>query len=246
MLIALALALVSSHAALLSNADRMPRPVLSIATRYRGGFSDSAADHVADSDAKSDAKPTVKGTAEAEDKTKDAGEAEPICVADSDAASEGTVSLKSIWQQFGLLLVLILFRVGHAIAKAHFGERPSLFDAARKALLSSPVGGILSYVGRYWDHVAALVRSPQAAPLVMSLLIISMKLVQRMDKSEADEILGGTDVSTDEDSSSSEVDADDADEDVVEIDVEVETEAEAEVDDVEVLEEEDDLYDDEE
>ena len=58
--------------------------------------------------------------------------------------------------------------------------RTSVADVANEgALLSVPIlGPALKFVGDYWAKIGAFARSPQAAPVMMGLLVLGTRLVE--------------------------------------------------------------------
>ena len=116
---------------------------------------------------------------------------------------------KPLWHSFIPLMVVLVMRIGLAFFKAWklksapaaaAGEAAaaageavegaaeaattSVADVANEALLSVPIlGPALKFVGDYWAKIGAFARSPQAAPVMMGLLILGTRLVKGMDQS---------------------------------------------------------------
>ena len=82
------------------------------------------------------------------------------------------------------------------------------------ALGSSPLGPLVKVVQQGWGSVAELARSPYAAPVVMSLMIVGLKLVGSMtDVEEADVTeAGGAAEGAEEETDGAEEEADGAEE----------------------------------
>ena len=89
--------------------------------------------------------------------------------------------------------VFVGFRVCLSLAVRFFGRAAAEggvtpMEQMLAALGSSPLGPLVKVVQQGWGSVAELARSPYAAPVVMSLMIVGLKLVGSMeaDVEEAD------------------------------------------------------------
>ena len=88
--------------------------------------------------------------------------------------------------------VFIFLRVGMSIALRYFGKPateggPTRFEELGATLGAGPLGPIVQAVQKVWAQVAALARSSYAAPVVMSLCIVAVKLVNGMTPLEEEE-----------------------------------------------------------
>ena len=88
--------------------------------------------------------------------------------------------------------VFIFLRVGMSIALRYFGKPateggPTRFEELGATLGAGPLGPIVQAVQKVWAQVAALARSSYAAPVVMSLCIVAVKLVNGMTPVEEEE-----------------------------------------------------------
>ena len=158
--------------------------------------------------------------------------------ADADVEEiSGTPTAPGFWRKYGVLLVMLVIRIGLGFLKAYYrskgeggaaGQTP--LGGIGDAFQRSPVGALFAVVQKQWGALAAWARSPQAAPVVMGLLILSTKLVARMDNDN------------DSDSSVAEAATGEAAEPeaVTEVATEVATEVEAEEEEEEAPEEESD------
>ena len=119
-----------------------------------------------------------------------------------------------ISQLFTLGLVLLM-RLGLAAWKsmrARGVTADSLPGAAalasvQAALYSSPFGPALTAVGQLGAKVAEFARSPNAAPVMLGLVIVSMKLVKRMEPPDEEEPLVVQATAESEDAAADEADA---------------------------------------
>ena len=88
--------------------------------------------------------------------------------------------------------VFVAFRVLLSLAVRFFGRAAAgggatPMEQVGAALGAGPLGPLVNAVQRGWGSVAELARSPYAAPVVMSLMIVALKLVGSMtDVQEAD------------------------------------------------------------
>merc|ERR1719506_2394236 len=79
-----------------------------------------------------------------------------------------------------------------SIALRYFGKPateggPTRFEELGATLGAGPLGPIVQAVQKVWAQVAALARSSYAAPVVMSLCIVAVKLVNGMTPVEEEE-----------------------------------------------------------
>ena len=96
---------------------------------------------------------------------------------------------KSLLQQLLPLIVVLIVRIGLTFLRGYYRSKGgsdgdgggSPLDAVNAALLKSAIGGVLSTVGQGWSAVASFARSPQAAPVMMGLLIAATRLVRMME-----------------------------------------------------------------
>ena len=95
-----------------------------------------------------------------------------------------TLLTVAVFVGFRVLLSLAVRFFGRAAAEG--GVTP--MEQMVAALSSSPLGPLVKAVQQGWGSVAELARSPYAAPVVMSLMIVGLKLVGSMegDVEEAD------------------------------------------------------------
>lgn len=95
-----------------------------------------------------------------------------------------TLLTVAVFVGFRVLLSLAVRFFGRAAAEG--GVTP--MEQMVAALGSSPLGPLVKAVQQGWGSVAELARSPYAAPVVMSLMIVGLKLVGSMeaDVEEAD------------------------------------------------------------
>lgn len=165
----------------------------------------------------------------------------------AEVATGGGDSGGLISQLFTLGLVLLL-RLGLALYKSMRARGVAIPGAgavasAKAALYSSPIGPALQLVSEVIAKIATFARSPNAAPVMMVLLIFAMKLVKRMDPPEEDApAVVQAVVDADEDDEEEALAAAPAEEDADE-DVEVEELAEDDEPTVEEDEEDEDPYD---
>ena len=117
-------------------------------------------------------KPSGEGVAEGESREKD-----------GDMMS--TLITVAVFVAFRVLLSLTMRFFGRAAAEG--GVTP--MEQMVAALGSSPLGPLVKAVQQGWASMAELARSPWAAPVVMSLMIVALKLVGSM---EADVEAGAT------------------------------------------------------
>ena len=109
-------------------------------------------------------------------------------VAEGEQEQEGdmmsTLLTVAVFVGFRVLLSLAVRFFGRAAAEG--GVTP--MEQMVAALSSSPLGPLVKAVQQGWGSVAELARSPYAAPMVMSLMIVGLKLVGSMegDVEEAD------------------------------------------------------------
>ena len=109
-------------------------------------------------------------------------------VAEGEQEQEGdmmsTLLTVAVFVGFRVLLSLAVRFFGRAAAEG--GVTP--MEQMVAALSSSPLGPLVKAVQQGWGSVAELARSPYAAPVVMSLMIVGLKLVGSMegDVEEAD------------------------------------------------------------
>ena len=115
--------------------------------------------------------------------------------------------------------VFVGFRVCLSLAVRFFGRAAAEggvtpMEQMLAALGSSPLGPLVKVVQQGWGSVAELARSPYAAPVVMSLMIVGLKLVGSMtDVEEADVTeAGGAAEGAEEETDGAEEEADGAEE----------------------------------
>ena len=115
--------------------------------------------------------------------------------------------------------VFVGFRVCLSLAVRFFGRAAAEggvtpMEQMVAALSSSPLGPLVKAVQQGWGSVAELARSPYAAPMVMSLMIVGLKLVGSMtDVEEADVTeAGGAAEGAEEETDGAEEEADGAEE----------------------------------
>ena len=115
--------------------------------------------------------------------------------------------------------VFVGFRVCLSLAVRFFGRAAAEggvtpMEQMLAALGSSPLGPLVKVVQQGWGSVAELARSPYAAPVVMSLMIVGLKLVGSMtDVEEADVTeAGGAAEGAEEEADGAEEEADSAEE----------------------------------
>jgi hypothetical protein len=183
----------------------------------------------------------------------------------AEASTGGGEDRSAFISQLFTLGLVLLMRLGLAAWKsmrARGVTADSLPGAAalasvQAALYSSPFGPALTAVGQLWAKVAEFARSPNAAPVMLGLVIVSMKLVKRMEPPDEEEPLVVQATAESEDAAADEADAegDESDGDVAmeaaAEEAEEEEEVEEEVEEVEEVaeelgaedEEEDDPYD---
>ena len=151
---------------------KAPKPASRPALR-RGG--------VLSQDANADAQPdeVVEVEIEADAEDADAGasaDAPPAVVEESGGGLGGVV------QQLALLAIVVFVRMGLAFFKSHFKDRPSPFAGVAASMTTIPMlGDALRLVQTLQAKFAEMARSPQSAPIMMALLILATKLVQRAD-----------------------------------------------------------------
>ena len=104
---------------------------------------------------------------------------------EQDGDMMSTLITVAIFVAFRVLLSLTMRFFGRAAAEG--GTTP--MEQMVAALGSSPLGPLVKAVQQGWASMAELARSPWAAPVVMSLMIVALKLVGSM---EADVEAGAT------------------------------------------------------
>ena len=107
----------------------------------------------------------------------------PDAVPDSDAETAQPESFASglgeVLQQLPTLFALLAFRVllHFLLRKGPEGARAPI-EKLNEALLSSPIGGVVESIHRFSSKIAEFARSPQAGPVMISLLIVATKLLK--------------------------------------------------------------------
>ena len=101
-----------------------------------------------------------------------------------------TLITVAVFVAFRVLLSLAMRFFGRAAAEG--GVTP--MEQMVAALGSSPLGPLVKAVQQGWASMAELARSPWAAPVVMSLMIVALKLVGSMD-ADVEEV-GATEASS--------------------------------------------------
>jgi len=114
------------------------------------------------------------------------------------AAAEKAEQRRSLVSQVFTVVLVLVLRAGVALwttmrrkAAAEGTAMPgSSAVAALSAIIhKSPLGPVLAMTSKYWAWFNEFARSPNAAPFMMGLLILSMKLVKRMDSSQYEEVM---------------------------------------------------------
>ena len=96
---------------------------------------------------------------------------------EEDGDMMSTLITVAIFVAFRVLLSLTMRFFGRAAAEG--GVTP--MEQMVAALGSSPLGPLVKAVQQGWASMAELARSPWAAPVVMSLMIVALKLVGSME-----------------------------------------------------------------
>lgn len=131
------------------------------------------------------------GDGEVDDEPAEAAAAETVTATEAAAAAtvepptmsaptQGRSGRAKLWSQVFTVALILLARLGLGLIKAMHARHG---DAAF-AFLDGPKAFIVSVTAplqRYWAPIAELARGPNAAPVVLSLLILGTKLLKRMD-----------------------------------------------------------------
>ena len=115
----------------------------------------------------------------------------------AEAPSDGGEDRSALISQLFTLGLILLFRVGIAVWKSMRARGigadaipgGAALASVQAALYRSPLGPALTAVGQLWEKVAEFARSPNAAPVMLGLVILSMKLVKRMGPPDDEEPL---------------------------------------------------------
>lgn len=185
--------------------DASKRPAL---LRRRSGVIDAAsATHAV----------SVGPESEAEEQDADVEEQDTDEAIETDSieeVEEPKGGLAAMWEQFGTLALVLIVRVVITFLRPMLARRgasaegdaaTSPLDAVGKALEASPLGGLLRMAQKGVDAVATLARSPQAAPVMMGLLILGVRLLKRSESFNLEEELVASTEDTDADAAAPEV-----------------------------------------